>query len=264
MPVCRLRAPNGLVRASAEATGSATAPTARPATSMRQRDNGNGPFFRPPTGLAVGLARKESRYAAVSRRFAPGPCGPLGPPFPGTAVDRHRGFSVMYLQRRGTLAERARVRAVALRVYDRSAQVAARVEQVPAVAVVLERRRGQPPVELAAAVGAAAHVEDHAAPGRDDGGAGEGEVAQRRVAEAPAAQGYRRAGRVEDARPLAVDVGSVVAVGVPLDPHGQPRGGRRADATAGRVPQPQLGGAGLLGQRAVVVGPGVLDVVGQP
>ena len=66
----------------------------RERTTARQDD----PFLQPPTGLAVGLARKDSRYAAWSRRFAPGPGFPgphcFGSPAPMRPPGR-MGLGVM-------------------------------------------------------------------------------------------------------------------------------------------------------------------------
>ncbi len=52
------------------------------------------PLFRVPTGLAVGLALKESRYAGV-RRFAPSAAVALmGSPFPGRRIGRGFGWVI--------------------------------------------------------------------------------------------------------------------------------------------------------------------------
>ena len=63
MPWRRSRSPKVMRRASAVATGSANTANNRPTQSVRQRDKTIS-SFRPPTGLAVGLARKASRYTA--------------------------------------------------------------------------------------------------------------------------------------------------------------------------------------------------------
>jgi D-serine deaminase-like pyridoxal phosphate-dependent protein len=61
------------------------------------------PFFHPPTGLAVGLARKESRYVAYTT-IRPRPViRPLVPPLPGGKTAP--GFGVVSPAKRRTLAK---------------------------------------------------------------------------------------------------------------------------------------------------------------
>src|SRR5215207_6956582 len=111
MPWRSVRFPSLAASASPTDTDANTSPaTARLVTSVRQRDK-TIPFPQPPTGLAVGLARKKSRYAAYIRRFAPGPRSP-GPKllwFPRSRRPPPAGLGVMSRFRGGTLAKRTRV-----------------------------------------------------------------------------------------------------------------------------------------------------------
>ena len=99
IPILQRPRPKVRLAAAASATGTVAAPRAKKATaSVRQRDNEN-PFLSSPTGLAVGLARKESRYAASLRRFAPGPeiPGPIWFPRSGPRLVPRARFGVMSL-----------------------------------------------------------------------------------------------------------------------------------------------------------------------
>src|SRR4051794_9552477 len=75
MPWRRFRSPSvsrwAAFASATENIGTAAPAIARTVANVRQRDN-TTPFLQPPTGLAVGLARKNSRYA-IQWRFAPGP-----------------------------------------------------------------------------------------------------------------------------------------------------------------------------------------------
>src|SRR5262245_37733644 len=65
-----------------------------PNANVRLRGTTDLSFLSAPTGLAVGLARKESRYAARWRRFAPGRwLRPVVPPFPAGVAARRFGVS---------------------------------------------------------------------------------------------------------------------------------------------------------------------------
>ena len=110
----------------------------------------------------------------------------------------------------------------------------------------------QPPAEAVTPSPSRPTSSSTVAPGLDHGVAGERVAAQPGVAQVPAAE-RDRVDRVEvaDLDPLARGVGGVVAVGVPVDPQLQRRGGARSDAAAVGVEQAALRGDRGLDQRAV-------------
>src|SRR4051794_15141098 len=73
IPWRRLRSPSVRRLASAVPAGSATPTVSTATTSVRQRDKTTIPFFTPPAGLAVGLAREDRATPLIGVAIRPRP-----------------------------------------------------------------------------------------------------------------------------------------------------------------------------------------------